>query len=117
MRPAHLLAICVLLCAAQASAQDLLAPSSDGLAPGAGVGASPAAFQDSSGGIIGGRAGRPRIAPPRPGMRRSGVPEALPTPRGRAGATRQPALGNFAFDAPVGPKMKARRGTYARTIH
>jgi cobalt-zinc-cadmium efflux system outer membrane protein len=84
-----------------ANAQDAgISGGSLGGAPGV----SPASYQDSSGGVIGGRAGHPRIQPPRPGMRRVPGVEALPAPGGRPMAPG--ALGQFAFDAPLVPESE-----------
>ncbi|HEY4308617.1 MAG TPA: TolC family protein [Pirellulales bacterium] len=92
----------VLLAIAPAGAQDLSAPG--GVGPGLGMSgsATPAAYQDS-GGIIGGRAGHPRIQPGRSGVRRAPGMQSLPMPRGRTFA---PGSGSmpFALDAPLTPE-------------
>jgi cobalt-zinc-cadmium efflux system outer membrane protein len=82
------------------------AKSQDAGLSGGSLGGAPgvdrASYQESSGGIIGGRAGHPRIQPQRPGARRLPGVERLPTPQGRPPAPS--SLGQFAFDAPLGPE-------------
>jgi len=84
-----------------ARAQDLSAPG--GAGPAAGIGAT-ASWQDQ-GGIIGGRAGHPRIQPGRPGLRRGPSMETIPRPGGR-NVTPAPGAIPFAFDAPLVPEIE-----------
>ncbi|HEY1602202.1 MAG TPA: TolC family protein [Pirellulales bacterium] len=101
MRGVLMLAI-VLLAVVKATAQDLSAPGGMSSSFGPGPSATGASYQDSSGGVIGGRAGHPRIQPGRPGVRRNPALEALPLPRGRQ-ATPGAGMAPFAFDVPSGP--------------
>ena len=88
----------VLLLAAPAGAQDLSAPG--GVGPG--LGASTASYQDQ-GGIIGGRAGHPRIQPARPGVRRTPSTPSFGLPGGRRTTPGMEAM-PFALDAPLTPE-------------
>lgn len=93
----------VLLLAVPAAAQDYSAPGG----AAAGLPAAPlvtgTSFQDSQGGIIGGRAGHPRIQPGRPGARHRPGAEALPGSRARPPRKGEALPVPFAFDVPVEP--------------
>jgi outer membrane protein, heavy metal efflux system len=103
MRSATALVV-VLLAALPCAAQDYSAPA--GMNPLGGIPpmASGASYQDSQGGIIGGRAGHPRIQPSRPGARHRPGAETLPIPRGRQPSAGAGPLAPFAFDVPIGPE-------------
>src|SRR5689334_17588936 len=105
MRLARALTIALALAAPVTTGRSLAhAQDMSGAGLQGGIGSLPGtstSLQDP-GGIIGGRAGHPRIQPGQPGVRRRPGFEVLPTPRGRAAAQGR-TMPPMALDVPVGP--------------